>query len=72
MLAVVRAGVGTAEHVMRLTIYVTDKREYLNDLRSVASVIARGWANTSAMALVEVKGLLDPAAKVEIEATAVL
>ena len=66
------AGAGP-EHLVRLTWYVTDKREYSARLREVGaayrSVIGRHFP---AMTLVEVSGLLEDAAKVEIEATAVL
>lgn len=71
--AVVREAGGGPEHVARLTIYVTDRREYLGALSEVGSayreVMGRHYP---AMALVEVQALLEPGAKVEIEATAVL
>lgn len=61
------------EHIVRLTIYVTDKVEYLRQRDELASVWkARMGAHFPAIALVEVKGLLNSAAKVEIEATAVV
>ena len=71
--AVVRAAGGVPEHLARLTVYVTDRREYLADLAAVGeayrAVMGRHYP---AMALVEVSGLLEPGAKVEIEGTAVL
>lgn len=73
VLAVVTEAGGTAEHVTRLTIYVTDRIEYLEQTRSIGERYrSRMGKHFPAMALLEVKGLLDPAAKVEIEATAVL
>lgn len=73
ILAVVTEAGGTAEQVTRLTIYVTDKVEYLNHTSEVGECYrARMGKHFPAMALLEVKGLLDPSAKVEIEATAVL
>jgi enamine deaminase RidA (YjgF/YER057c/UK114 family) len=73
VVAVVREAGGGPEHVARLTIYVADRREYLADLAEVGrvyrSVMGRHFP---AMALVEVQALLEPGAKVEIEATAVL
>lgn len=73
VLAVVREAGGGPEHVARLTVYVTDHREYLAELAEVGSayraVMGRHYP---AMALVEVQALLVPEAKVEIEATAVL
>ena len=66
------AGAG-AEHIVRLTWYVTDKREYVARGKEVGeayrSVMGRHYP---AMTLVEVRGLVEDAAKVEIEATAVL
>ena len=73
VLAVVAQAGGTAEHVARLTVYVTDKREYQSRTREVGeSWRALMGRHFPAMALVEVKGLLEDGAKVEIEATAVL
>jgi enamine deaminase RidA (YjgF/YER057c/UK114 family) len=61
------------EHLVRLTWYVTDKREYLASLRdlgrSYKAVIGRHYP---AMALVQVVALVEDRAKVEIEATAVI
>jgi enamine deaminase RidA (YjgF/YER057c/UK114 family) len=63
----------TPAHLVRLTWYVVDKHEYLANLAAVGSayrdVLGR---NFPAMTLVEVKSLLEPRARVEIEATAVL
>ena len=61
------------EHIVRLTIYVTDRGQYLNQRDELAPL----WkeimgAHYPAMALVEVKGLVNSAALVEIEATAVV
>jgi enamine deaminase RidA (YjgF/YER057c/UK114 family) len=73
VLAVVTEAGGTAEHVTQLTIYVTDKSEYLAQTRPIGERYrAHMGKHFPAMALLEVKGLLDPAAKVEIEAMAVL
>lgn len=61
------------EHIVRLTIYVTDKVEYLARRDELAAVWkARMGSHYPAIALVEVQGLLNSAAKVEIEATAVV
>ena len=73
VIAVVRAGGGGPEHIARFTIYVTDKREYLAALEEVgAAWRAQMGKHFPAMALVQVAGLVEDAAKVEIEATAVL
>lgn len=73
VLAVVRAAGGRPESVARLTIYVTDKREYLARARDVgAAYRERMGRHYPAMALLEVRSLLEEGARVEIEATALL
>ena len=73
VLAVVRRAGGRPAHLARLTIYVTDRREYLASTAEVGSAYrALMGRHFPAMALVEVAALLAPGAKVEIEATAVL
>ena len=61
------------EHLVRLTWYVTDKRDYLGSLKELGrvykAVIGRHYP---AMALVQVVALVEDRAKVEIEATAVV
>ena len=61
------------EHIVRLTIYVTDRVQYISrrdDLAPVWKAIM--GSHYPAIALVEVKGLVNSAALVEIEATAVV
>ena len=73
VLSVVREAGGTGESIARLTIYVTDKAEYVAAQASIgARYRVRMGKHFPAMTLVEVKALLEDAAKVEIEATAVL
>ena len=73
VLTVVAAGGGTAASVARLTIFVLDKGEYLACQRELGERYrARMGRHFPAMTLVEVKALLEPGAKVEIEATAVI
>jgi enamine deaminase RidA (YjgF/YER057c/UK114 family) len=71
VMSVVRAAGGEASDLGRLTIYVVDRHEYLAQIKEVGAayreVVGRHYP---AMALVEVKALLEPGAKVEIEATA--
>lgn len=70
---VVREAGGAPEHVGRLTIYVTDKREYLANTRGIGAAYRKHLGKWfPAMALVEVAALLEDRAKVEIEATAVI
>jgi enamine deaminase RidA (YjgF/YER057c/UK114 family) len=73
-IASVLAEAGAApDHIARMTWYVTDKREYLAARREVGlayrEVIGLHYP---AMSVVEVRGLLEDGAKVEIEATAVV
>ncbi|MDL2341201.1 MAG: RidA family protein [Pseudomonadota bacterium] len=61
------------EHIVRLTCYILERGEYLRERDEIGTA----WRDIigdhyPAVALVEVKGLLEPAAKVEIEATAVV
>jgi enamine deaminase RidA (YjgF/YER057c/UK114 family) len=71
--AVLRAAGGKPEHVVRLVIYVTDKFEYRERTREVGERYRKHLGkHFPAMVLVQVAGLLDDAAKVEIEAMAVL
>lgn len=73
IVAVLAEGGAGPEHLVRLTWYVTDKREYLDALREIGTayrdVIGRHFP---AMALVQVVALVEDRAKVEIEATAVV
>ena len=73
VLTVVSEAGGTADTIGRLTIYVVDKTEYQDAQREIGERYrARMGRHYPAMTLVEVKSLLEPGAKVEIEATAVL
>jgi enamine deaminase RidA (YjgF/YER057c/UK114 family) len=72
VLVVSEAG-GKAADIARLVIYVTDKHEYLERTREVGERYRKHMGkHFPAMALVQVAGLLDDAAKVEIEGIAVL
>jgi enamine deaminase RidA (YjgF/YER057c/UK114 family) len=73
LILVVEAANGTPETIARLTIYVTDKNEY----RQRRFEIGQRWRvrmgrHFPAMTLVEVKGLLEDDAKVEIEGIAII
>jgi enamine deaminase RidA (YjgF/YER057c/UK114 family) len=70
---VVEEAGGVAAHVVRLTIYVTDKRAYLADLAGVGAAYRGIFGDHyPAMALVQVADLLEEGALVEVEATAAL
>ena len=61
------------EHLVRLTWYVVDMEEYLANLRELGQIYREIFgAHYPAMALVQVVRLVEPAARVEIEATAVV
>ncbi|MFV1988162.1 MAG: RidA family protein [Gemmatimonadota bacterium] len=69
---VIEAG-GNAADIGRLTIFVTDIDEYRDSRRALgAAYRERMGRHFPAMALVQVSGLVDEGAKLEIEATAVL
>jgi len=66
------AGAGP-EHVVRLTWYVTSRNEYLETIKDVGAAYRSVMGRTfPPMSVVEVSALMEAAAKVEIEATAVL
>jgi enamine deaminase RidA (YjgF/YER057c/UK114 family) len=70
---VLREAGGKPENIVRMTWYVTDKREYLAAGREIGRAFREiiGSYN-AAMTAVEVKALIENRAKVEIEATAVI
>jgi enamine deaminase RidA (YjgF/YER057c/UK114 family) len=61
------------EHIVRLTWYVMDKREYLAASREIGAIYRQILGrHFPAMTVVQVAALLEDAARVEIEATAVV
>lgn len=73
VLTVVKAAGGVPESLSRLTIFVTDRLEYLSAAEEIGRRYrARMGRHYPAMSLIEVKALLEPGALVEIEATAVI
>ena len=73
IVAVLAQAGGRPEHLVRLTWYVLDKQEYLASLREVGAAyretIGRHYPT---MAVVQVTGLVEAEARLEIEATAVI
>lgn len=64
---------GRPEHIVRLTWFITSRREYLDELVEIgAAYRAVMGRHFPVMSVVEVSGLVEAQAKVEIEATAVL
>ena len=72
-LAVLAEAGGKPEHIVRMTWYILDKREYLDAIREIGTayreLIGRHYP---AMAVVQVSGLIEDKAKLEIETTAVI
>jgi enamine deaminase RidA (YjgF/YER057c/UK114 family) len=62
-----------AEHIVRMTWYITDKQEYQQKAKAIGAayreVMGRHYP---AMAMMQVVALMEDQAKVEIEATAVV
>ena len=70
---VLKAAGGAPTALVRMTVFVVDKEAYLEALPDVTQAWRKHLGrHYPAMTLVEVSSLLEPAAKVEIEATAVL
>ena len=72
-IAVVEEAGGGSGNIARLTIFVTDMAEYRGNLKPLGERYReRMGRHFPAMALVAVSEMVDPRAKVEIEATAVM
>ena len=73
VIAVLAEGGARPEHIVRMTWYVTDKREYVAAYPGIGvayrELVGRHFP---AMTAVEVRALIEDAAKVEIEVTAVV
>jgi len=73
VVAVLAEAGGRPEHLVRLTWYVVDRDEYVGALRELGrayrEVVGRHYP---AMTAVEVGALVEPRARVEIEATAIV
>jgi enamine deaminase RidA (YjgF/YER057c/UK114 family) len=70
---VLREAGGVPENIVRMTWYVTDKREYLAAGKEIGQAFREIiGAYNAAMTAVEVTALMEDRAKVEIEVTAVL
>ena len=72
-LAVLAEAGGKPEHIVRMSWYILDKKEYLGAIREVGAayreLIGRHYPT---MAVVQVSGLIEDEAKLEIETTAVV
>jgi enamine deaminase RidA (YjgF/YER057c/UK114 family) len=73
VLAVLKQADAGAEHMVRMTWYVTSRKEYLARLGELGAVYREIMGrNFPAMSCVEVSGLMEERARLEIEVTAVL
>lgn len=73
VITIVEEAGGTTENIGRLMFYVTDIGAYRSNLKPLGDAYRQLMGrHFPAMALVEVKALVDPNASIEIEATAVL
>ena len=71
--AVLKAGGAGPEHMVRMTWYVTDRVEYSARLKELGAAYREVMGkNFPAMTCVEVSGLVEERAQIEIEVTAVL
>ena len=71
--ACLEAAGATPDHMVRMTWYVVNKQEYLDALAQVGATYREVMGRTfPAMSLVEVAGLIEVGAKLEIEVTAVI
>jgi len=71
--AILVEGGSRPEHLVRLTWYVVDMEEYLANLKTLGQIYRDVFGtHYPAMALVQVVRLVEKAARVEIEATAVV
>lgn len=71
--AVLKAGGAQPEHMVRMTWYVVDRGEYLASLKALGGVYREIMGkNFPTMTCVQVAGLMEARARVEIEVTAVV
>lgn len=71
--AVLKAGGAQPEHMVRMTWYVVDRGEYLASLKALGGVYREIMGkNFPTMTCVQVAGLMETRARVEIEVTAVV
>lgn len=73
ILAVLKECDAGPEHIVRMTWFVTHKQEYLDKQKEIGAVYREVMGNTyPVMSLINISGLIEDGAKVEIEATAVV
>lgn len=73
LLVALEAAGGHAEHLVSMQIFTTDVAAYRAERKAIGAAYRRSFgSHYPAMALLEVKGLFDPKALVEIQAVAVI
>jgi enamine deaminase RidA (YjgF/YER057c/UK114 family) len=73
ILEVLKEAQGRPEHIVRLSWYVLDKKEYLDSLKEVGAAYRELMGkHYPTMAVVQVSGLVEDQARLEIEAMAVI
>ena len=73
ILAVLNEAGASAEHIIRMTWYITDKDAYLASTKEIGLAYRQAFGkHYPAMAVIEVSSLMENAAKIEIEVTAVI
>ena len=73
IVSILREANGKPEHIVRLTWYVLDKQEYLSSLKEVGAAYRELMGkHYPTMSVVQVSGLVEERARLEIEATAVI
>ena len=73
ILEVLKEADGRPEHIVRLTWYVLDKHEYFDSLKNLGEAYRELMGkHYPTMAVVQVSGLVEDEARLEIEATAVV
>ena len=73
IVAIVKAAGGEVKNIVRLTWYIKDKREYLNNQKLVSEVYQKIIGkHYPAMSMIVVKDLIEDEALLEIEATALI
>jgi enamine deaminase RidA (YjgF/YER057c/UK114 family) len=73
IVAILSEGGARPQHVVRLTWYIRDRKEYLGRAKDLGAAYREIFgAHYPSMAVVEVSGLMDERARLEIEATAIV
>jgi enamine deaminase RidA (YjgF/YER057c/UK114 family) len=71
--AILKEGGASPEHIVRMTWYITDRADYVRNIGQIGEIYRDLMGKCfPAMAVVQVAALVDPAARVEIETTAVV